>query len=299
MTVREYDKSRKGGISVFLSLMTVVLVSFIVAILDSAVIKTYGNMKKINTQAAVFSVFGEYVDELLSDYGIFAVDMAYGKETAVEKAVEDKLRYFGSCDVEHKIEGIQLITDENCASVRSQAIKYIRGPAYDNNIASFEKDKSIWQDILDKAANAIEKDGEYDSLLEELKGSCKGGSEEEENAFEILEESKKSSLIKELLPDGSKVSDKKINNEILASNRSLKTGRGVKFDTSEIYTPSANLAFNEYILDKFTNVTDAEQKGEAGLLYEQEYIINGRSSDIENLESTLKKTHFYKNSSKL
>ena len=293
MTVQEYKNSLKGEISVFLSLMTVILISFILAILDSAVIKTYGNMKKVNAQAAVFSVFGEYEDELFNDYGIFAVDSSYGKDSINEKFIEDKLRYFGSGDMDHKIEGIQLITDENCASFRSQALKYISDSVFDDNVSSFEGEKSKWQSILDNALKAFEKDGEYDSLLEDLKGSYKEGSEVDENAFEILEDSKNSSLVKELLPDGTSVSKRKVNKEILASNRKLNTGRGVKFDTSKIYSPTADISFNEYVLYKFKNVTNADIQEEGdGLLYEVEYILNGKDSDMENLEDTVEKLIF-------
>ena len=184
-----------------------------------------------------------------------------------------------------------IVRAENFAAFRSQAIKYVSGPLYDDKIASFEGEKNIWQQILDKGKEAFEKDGEYDSLLEQLKGSYNDESEDDENAFEILEESKNSSLLKEVLPNGTEVSKRKTDINVLPSNRELNTGRGVVFDTSKLYLPTSKLAFNEYIIDKFRNMTNIRQEGE-GLLYEVEYILNGRDTDRENLEETVKKLIF-------
>ena len=291
MTVREYNKSLKGEISVFLSLIAVLLISFILAILDCAVIKTYGNRKKIDTNTAVFSVFGEYQDELFNDYGIFSVDSSYGKSNITEEYIEDKLRYYGTGDVDHTVEGILLLTDENCAAFRSQAIKYLSGPLYDDKISSLEGNESLWQQIIDSAKEAFEEDGEYDSLLEELKGSYTEESEAQENAFEILEDSKNSSLLDKMLPNGTEVSERRIDTSGLVSKRELRSGRGVTVDTSKIYTASSKLIFNEYVLQMYRNMTDVKDE-DPGLLYETEYILNGKDSDRKNLEETLKKLIF-------
>ena len=288
MTVREYKQQFKGEISVFLSLMSIIIISFIIAILDSAVIKTYGNKSKIDAEAAVFSLFGEFQDELFDDYLIFAVDASYGKGVYTEKCIEDKLRYFGTGNMEHYIDGIQLITDENCAAFRSQAIKYISGPLYDNNIAGFENNTSKWEELLKKGEEALNKDKEYDELIDDLKGSYTPESEDEDNIFEVLEDSKKSSLLDDIFPDNSQISDRKINKNQLLSRRELRKGRGVVYDTSKLYSSASDIAFNEYVLTKYKNILDADLE-DPGLVYEVEYILNGEDSDKMNLEKTAEK----------
>ena len=287
-TVQEYKKGLKGEITVFLSLITVILVSFIVAVLDSAVIKTYGNKSKVDASAAVFSVFGEYEDELFNDYGILAVDSSYGKSGNTDKYVLDKLRYFGTNNMNHKIKGIELLTDEHCAAFRSQVLKYKSGPFYEENYSKFEEDKVRWLDIIKKGKEALKQDKEYESVLHDLKGSADENLGEEENLFEILEESKKSSLVDDILPDGTKVSNRKVNLSSLASKRKLRKGYGVAYDTVSLYSPLKNMIFNDYILDNFNNVTCAGTD-ESGLVYEVEYIISGKASDQENLEDVIKK----------
>ena len=54
---------------------------------------------------------------------------------------------------------------------------------------------------------------------------------------------------------------------------------------------SEKLLFNEYVLDSFTNASDNGEKNRS-LSYEVEYILSGKSSDKENLESVLLKLFF-------
>ena len=284
----EYKRGCKGEITVFLSLITVILVSFIVAILDSAVIKTYGNKSKVDAETAIFSLFGEYQDELFNDYKILAVDSSYGKSGNTDKYVQDKLRYFGTGNMNHKIKGIELLTDENCAAFRSQVLKYKSGPFYEENYSKFEEDKVRWLDIIKKGKESLKQDKEYESVLQDLKGSADENLDEEENLFEILEDSKKSSLVEDILPDGTTASKRKVNLSTLASKRKLREGYGVTYDTDVLYSPLKNMMFNDYVIDSFNNVTSADIDG-SGLIYEVEYIISGKASDKENLENVIKK----------
>ena len=58
-------RSVKGEITVFLSLSFTLLLSFIFGILESAVIQGSKNLSRIDTDRAIYSVFGEYHQELL------------------------------------------------------------------------------------------------------------------------------------------------------------------------------------------------------------------------------------------
>ena len=285
--MQESKKGLKGEITVFLTLISVVLISFIIAILDSAVIKTYGNTKKADAEAAVFSLFGEYEDELFNDYNILAVDSSYGKKGDKEKYIEDKLRYFGTVSMDHSIEGIQLLTDENAAAFRSQALKYITGVSAKKDIHKFDSEKTKWTDIYNNGLKAHEKDCEFDTLLKDLKNKLSGESSGDENAFEILEDSKNSSFLEQLLPDESEVSNRKINLNEMVSKRNIKKGYGLTYNTGSIYGGLKDIAFNEYILSTYSYMGN-EKAENPGLLYEAEYIIGGMDSDKANLEKVAK-----------
>ena len=51
---------KRGEITAFLSLIFVLLISFITAILESTSIQVAKNLKRLDADRAVFSVFGEY-----------------------------------------------------------------------------------------------------------------------------------------------------------------------------------------------------------------------------------------------
>ena len=57
-------RTQKGEITAFLSLIFVLLVSFILAMLESTVIQTAKNLKRLDADRAVFSLFGEYQKDL-------------------------------------------------------------------------------------------------------------------------------------------------------------------------------------------------------------------------------------------
>ena len=55
----------KGEITAFLSLIFVLMISFVTAILESASVQAEKNQARLDMDRAVYSVFGEYQKELL------------------------------------------------------------------------------------------------------------------------------------------------------------------------------------------------------------------------------------------
>ena len=54
---REFDM-KKGEITVYLSLLFVLLISFVMGVLEAAIVQTEKNMCRLKADRAVFSVFG-------------------------------------------------------------------------------------------------------------------------------------------------------------------------------------------------------------------------------------------------
>ena len=75
----------KGEITAFLSLIFVLMISFVTAILESASVQAEKNQARLDMDRAVYSVFGEYQKELLEEYGIFAVEGSYETGNFSEK----------------------------------------------------------------------------------------------------------------------------------------------------------------------------------------------------------------------
>ena len=65
---------KRAEITVFLSMVLILTVSFILGIIEITVIHTSKAMSRLETDRAVFSIFGEYQKELLEDYHVFSIE---------------------------------------------------------------------------------------------------------------------------------------------------------------------------------------------------------------------------------
>ena len=70
---------QKGEITAFLSLVFLLILSFLGAMVESASIQVLKNYKRADTILAVESVFAEYQKQLLEQYDLFALDAGYGE----------------------------------------------------------------------------------------------------------------------------------------------------------------------------------------------------------------------------
>ena len=116
---------KKGEITAFLSLIFVLMISFVTAILESASVQAEKNQARLDMDRAVYSVFGEYQKELLEEYGIFAVEGSYETGNFSEKQLIDRMHYYGASGVWSEVEGIQFLTDQNGQAFREGAVKYM------------------------------------------------------------------------------------------------------------------------------------------------------------------------------
>ena len=102
---------KRGEITVFLSLIFVLFISFIAAMLESTVLQTAKNQKRLDTDRAVYSAFGEYEKQLLEKYELLAIDGSYGSGTFREENILDHMHYYGTVGIDHHIQGIQYLSD--------------------------------------------------------------------------------------------------------------------------------------------------------------------------------------------
>ena len=67
----------KGEVTVYLSLVFILLISFAGAMLESASLQNVKNYRRADMTRAVESIFAEYQKELWEVYGIFALEGRY------------------------------------------------------------------------------------------------------------------------------------------------------------------------------------------------------------------------------
>ena len=116
-------RNQKGEITAFLSLIFVLLVSFILAMLQSAQIQTEKNMKRLEADRALFSVFGEYQKELSEEYEIFSVESTYGTGSYDEQKLLNRMAYYGSMGTQQTITDIRLLTNNSGQAFREQVLE--------------------------------------------------------------------------------------------------------------------------------------------------------------------------------
>lgn len=275
------EQTKKGEITAFLSLIFVLLVSFILAMAESASIQTIKNRKRLDVDRAVFSLFGEYQKDLLEEYQVFALDGTYESGEYEEGLLLDRMSYYGSMGITQEITDIQLLTDNDGQAFREQVIQYMES----------RFGITLAQNLTGLASKWEEREIQGQEMSEQLEEVL---SENEESLPDLLPEAaggeltvSKGAILSLVLPKGFQLSGKTIRPEEQVSGRNCRTGRG-SFPERKSSTAGAEekLLFEQYIMEKFGNAI--EQKGEnRNLDYEVEYILCGKESDAENLKSVV------------
>lgn len=274
-------QTKKGEITAFLSLIFVLLVSFILAMAESATIQTIKNQKRMDVDRAVFSLFGEYQKNLLEEYQVFALDSTYESGEYEESLLLDRMAYYGSMGITQEITDIQLLTDNGGQAFREQVIKYMES----------RTGITLVQNLTGLASSWEEQEIQGEEMSEQLEEVL---SENEESLPDLLPEEaggelkvSKGAILSLVLPKDFQLSGKTICPEEQVSRRTCRTGRG-SFPKRHSSTAGVEekLLFEQYFMEKFSNAL--EQKGEnRNLDYEVEYILCGKESDAENLKSVV------------
>lgn len=290
---------KKGEMTVFLSIVFVLMISFISGIIQASSIQAGKNLARLETDRAVYSVFGEYQKELLEQYHIFGVEGSYGTGSYTEDNLISRMHYYGTDGTEHEITGIQYLTDDHGQAFREQVLTYMEQTKGIGLIREFTGLTAEWeeQEIQGKEMEEIQEETaeqmeEVSDLLETEEDTGTGGQEQiSENPFTFMEKISQYGIVSVVLPEDMVISEKTVDLEAQASYRNLRSGRGSFPSRTGMDGIEEKLLFDEYLAESFTNAVpeeeDAGAEKDRSLDYEIEYILAGRSSDEENLESVL------------
>lgn len=290
---------KKGEMTVFLSIVFVLMISFISGIIQASSIQAGKNLARLETDRAVYSVFGEYQKELLEQYHIFGLEGSYGTGSYTEDNLISRMHYYGTDGTEHEITGIQYLTDDHGQAFREQVLIYMEQTKGIGLIRELTGLTAEWeeQEIQGKEMEEIQEETaeqmeEVSDLLETEEDTGTGGQEQiSENPFTFMEKISQYGIVSVVLPEDMVISEKTVDLEAQASYRNLRSGRGSFPSRTGMDGIEEKLLFDEYLAESFTNAVpeeeDAGAEKDRSLDYEIEYILAGRSSDEENLESVL------------
>ena len=279
---------KKAEITVFLSLVFVLVVSFVLGILQITVIHISKNLSRLATDRAVFSVFGEYQIQLFEDYHVFAIDGSYGSGGFSQEKIIGRMHYYGGDGTDHEVTGIQFLTDNDGQAFREQVLTYMEETYGIGLIRDFTGLTGEWKE-QEIQAEQIEKKEE--TMLEELEDLKESTGTLEGSPFTCVEQIENAGILSVVMPKDMELSGKSISPDRQTSRRGLHKGNGNFPARQAMDGISEKLLFNEYVLDSFTNAAGGEEKNRS-LSYEVEYILTGKESDKENLESVLLKLFF-------
>ncbi len=290
----------RGEVTAFLSLIFILLVAFIGGIMESASIQLAKNYRRADTDRAMESVFAEYQKELLEEYDIFALDGSYETGQYGEQNIIDRLTYYGAGSMEHELERIQFLTDRGCLGFCGQISAYMEHKYGLNVMKDMLGMTSVWGQQEEKAESYAREDQACQDRLDELLSEQGGELPDEGNPIAYAGQLKKSPILSLVVPKDRTVSEKRVDCQELLSARERNAGYGEFADVGEETGNLSSLILGEYLLEHFTRFTDntpdaspdaasPEADGRRPVMYEVEYILAGKGSDRENLESVVKK----------
>lgn len=295
-------KKLRAEVTVFLSLLMITMLLFITALIESSTIHISKAYAREGAERAIESVFAEYHQKLLEEFGIFVIEGTYETGNDMLGQVLDRLTFYGTDSMEWEVTQLQLLSDEGGAAYEEQIIAYMSQKYGLDYLDGVLEDVEIWEVQQTEGITAIEELGaSTDSLLEQMDDIVAQTDtqvvqenmelEMEGTALENVYQLQGVSILNLVVEDVDQLSNHSVTSATLVSQRELETGTNSYALESSGITNS--ILVKEYMLEFYQSASDSlndaeESSLETGALqYELEYILQGKDSDIENLEGVV------------
>ncbi len=271
----------------YLSLIFILLVTFVGGIMESASIQNAKNYRRADVNRAMECVFAEYQKELLEEYDIFALDGSYETGRYDRQNLTDRLSYYGAGDMEHGIAGIQFLTDRGGQGFCDQVQAYMEHKYGVNVMKDMLGMTAAWGRQEDQAEEYVREEQDSQNHLEELLEENESQLPQEGNPISSADRLRQSPLLTLVTPRETAISEKRVNSRDMPELRNRNKGYGEFTDVESTGGNLSSLILGKYLLEHFSMFTDTN--GDGALDYELEYILAGKDSDRENLETVAKK----------
>lgn len=295
--------------TVTLSLVLMLLVTFMTAVIEAARVNTIRFQTECAMDMSMYSALAEYHRELLNQYDLFYIDTSYGMKTAGLEDTQAHLLEAMSYNVTPQkgvtgfagrdllameAEGAAILSvstaaDENCLGMKSQAVSFMKdkiGIRFAKELlddVSTVRQKNMTEGIEEKRIETKE-------IIDGYQGTKVKTGENEwkevkvDNPVEDIPINDSGFLARVTSGSGG-ISGKKISKQYYLSQRELNYGNGIAPDRERAEGALDEILFNEYLLEHCGSYTN--QLDKSLLNYQIEYILCGKESDNANLEGTL------------
>ncbi len=297
----------KGHITIFLSLTIVLVFSAIGAVTEMARLQAADSHIEGILELGADSVMAEYDKDLLKEFDLFFLDGSYGRGNFSEWNIVDRLETYMTYNIqdgrdlpavrgtdlwqfrveETGLEQLVMATDDAGKPFRRQAAACMEAQIGLLLLEELQQYGAMGKEAED-AGNVYEaaresNDSEWEELERELEASEEEWDyQDADNPLKDVEQLKKLSILQLVAENPGDLSTKKTDLASLVSQRECYTGYG-KITGEEV--EHSTLLFREYLINYMGHV--ASPADNRHLNYELEYIIAGKDSDIQNLESVV------------
>ncbi|MEY8427416.1 DUF5702 domain-containing protein [Lachnospiraceae bacterium 46-15] len=312
----------RGTITVFLSLVSVLFLSLVCTMVESARLQGAKAWAVAVTDMGIFSVFGEYNTEILEKYDVLFLDGSYGGGNFEEERIAMRMREFMKYNANPaegmklikgrnlfpmaiekcEVSGYTLATDEDGAAFYQQVVQNVKENLGTELLLKYQEARKEAKRQQEAADIYEKKDGiDWDNLegleqqqkdLEKEEAKEKGGEEAAEdiqpaksveNPLDAIKKIKKLGLLGMVVKDASGVSGKSVKEQEMVSGRKRKKGN---LSVEKKNTgAAADVIFQGYLLDHFGTWRKPCKDG--ALEYQMEYILMGKDSDEANLKAVV------------
>ncbi len=300
-------KGLGGYMTVYVALALGIMLSLLLAVVDGARRSTIRMHVECCADMALDSALAQYHREMLKQYDLFFVDTSYGTadpsfhrtEEQIRNYMEKNLRPAEEFGATHArdltalhTDGVQLLragvaTDDNAAVLRYHVVRYMKdryGVSLAESILGKGGEAQKWQgqDIegqWDAAQAAMEEEITQKKRLqdEEWDGSIP------ETHSDAVQRTRAEGILG-TAAQGMRLSSAVIADASRPSVRQLNCGTGLSGGKEPTAGWADNGLLYAYIMKKCGNLL--REKKNSALAYEVEYILQGETSDRENLRKT-------------
>ena len=296
-----------GSISIYLALTFTVMLSLILVIIEGAREEAIRLKTECAVDLSLHSIFAEYNRELLAQYDLFFIDTSYGLDHASIHRTEEHLKAYLDDNFtlnqsagllkdlmalyteEAVITDYSLASDEKGILIKRQAVSYMKdlfGVEYVSELKrqmeTIDGEGLLTRDVTSERLS-------NQSALDSIEIPPKQVSEDQwvevelDNPADAVNASR-GNLSLVINPEKG-LSSAAVNPANYISARVPNQGSGLA--GREGIDGGEELIFNEYLIKKCGCYTLPKEEG--ALQYQLEYILEGESSDIENLKAVVNK----------
>ena len=311
---------KRGSITVFLALILSLVTALVCTGIESVRMAAARTQILNGADIGLYSLFGQFDREMLKDYDLFLLDGSCGQGSLDLASVYDNFSSYMKpvlkqnsqklSVVQGGFSAYRLLTDEGGEPFYNQVVQYMKETLGSQGVSLLldkMKDRKEKTDQAEQAGQKAENGDiieNYDAEMEEnnrkneealaeAEKNPEGGELEDGdnvtappqkvvNPISIIRRIRKMGILELVIPGNKGVYDGQVQAGTLLSRREKQKGMPMyepeKTDTS--YT--SQILFQQYLMEKLGNYS---APGKGALKYQTEYILGGKTGDIENLKS--------------